>query len=63
MSLQKYTEIEVVVIRRSDQKVIDIRPMTYQAWQELKPKITSKLKLFEYYAYEMGSHAFKLTKP
>lgn len=58
MSLQKWTEIEVVVIRRSDQKVIDIRRMTYQEWLNLKPRVTAKLRLFEYWVYEVVFNGF-----
>jgi len=58
MSLQLWSEIEVVVLRRSDHACIKIRRMTYQEWLEFQPKVADKPQ-FSFHAFQPGYHGYK----
>lgn len=60
MSLQAYTEIDVVKIRRSDMRCVAIQRMSWKEWKEAKPKAYRQWQYW-YRAYEAGTHGYSLS--
>jgi hypothetical protein len=61
MSLQDWSEIEVVKLCRRSGKCIAVKKMTFQEYKRMASKLNAKSS-FWYRAFEPGQHGYKVDK-